>query len=94
MVLTPRCNYLTVIFPPCRRGPHQHPSRNQRLPRSPNLPQRSRKLSKLKKGNNGLTAFDPVAKLRREAAAFVVNGIMEYKADISEARLGSAAWRG
>ncbi|GFS27255.1 hypothetical protein ElyMa_005251000 [Elysia marginata] len=35
-----------------------------------------------------------VAKLRREAAAFGVNGIMEYKADISEARLGSAARRG
>ncbi|GFS27330.1 hypothetical protein ElyMa_005258500, partial [Elysia marginata] len=34
-----------------------------------------------------------VAKLRREAAAFGVNGIMEYKADISEARLGSAARR-
>ncbi|GFR92624.1 hypothetical protein ElyMa_006205200 [Elysia marginata] len=35
-----------------------------------------------------------VTKLRREAAAFGVNGIMEYKADISEARLGSAARRG
>ncbi|GFS06409.1 beta-1,3-galactosyl-O-glycosyl-glycoprotein beta-1,6-N-acetylglucosaminyltransferase [Elysia marginata] len=35
-----------------------------------------------------------VAKLRREVAAFGVNGVMEYKADISEARLGSAARRG
>ncbi|GFR93007.1 transposon Ty3-G Gag-Pol polyprotein [Elysia marginata] len=35
-----------------------------------------------------------VVKLRREAAAFGVNGVMEYKADISEARLGSAARRG